>query len=414
MSNNPIVRAGALAAYLAISAAGMTLLAFPGSAAAQTEGGWRKELADKAGAAQAAGQKGNYSEAIRLLKEAKAKAPLSPQEEKGINELLLWAASASKDYKLVIATVDERIATGRVTGADLTKKLRLKATTQYSLGDYRGAAATFEKLAASGGLNADDLTLLATSQNQLKDYGRATGTIEKAIAANSKAGRGSKNVALLEMLNSIYFEADNSAKRKDVLVRLLSVAPKASNFKQLAAVLEKESARDPVVMINIYRLGSMKGLLSGDQYSKYAEAALDLSSPGEAVAMLEKGMAAGTIKKDDRNSRILEDAKQQVARLKASVAQQEKEAVATKNGENETKLATAFYTLKSYGKAAEAAQRAIAEGNSRRPDDAGMLLGVSLVHLKKTAEAKKAFAAASAMNKGKCKDVAGIWSAIAG
>lgn len=314
----------------------------------------------------------------------------------------------------MIATVDERIATGRVTGADLTRKLRLKATTQYTLRDYKGAAATFDKLAASGGLTADDLTLLATSQNQLKDYAHAPATIEKAIAANSKAGRGSKNGALLEMLNAIYFDTGNSAKRKETLVRLIAVSPKASNFKQLAEVLEKESVKDPVVMINVYRLGALKGLLSGDQYSKYAEAALDLSSPGEAVAMLEKGMAAGTVKKDDRNNRILADAKQQVERLKATVAQQEKEAVATKNGENETKLATAFYSLKNYGKAAEAAKRAIAEGNSRRPDDAGMLLGVSLVHLKKAADAKKAFAAAAAMNKGKCKDVANVWSALAG
>ena len=82
---------------------------------AQTQGGWRKELADKAAQAQAAGQKGNYSEAIRLLKEAKAKAPLSPQEEQGINELMIWAASGAKDHRLVLATVDERLATGRVT-----------------------------------------------------------------------------------------------------------------------------------------------------------------------------------------------------------------------------------------------------------------------------------------------------------
>ena len=184
MSKTSIFRAGAFAAFLSLSAAGLVLVALPDDAIAQSQGGWRKELADKAKEAQAAGQKGNYSEAIRLLKEAKTKAPLSPQEEQGINELMIWAASGAKDYKLVIATVDERLATGRVTGADLTRKLRLKATSQYSLRDYRGAAATFDKLAAQGALTADDLTLLATCQMQLKDFGRATSTLEKAIAAN--------------------------------------------------------------------------------------------------------------------------------------------------------------------------------------------------------------------------------------
>ena len=136
---------------------------------------------------------------------------------------MIWAASGAKDYKLVIATVDERLATGRVTGADLTRKLRLKATSEYSLRDYRGAAASFDKLAAQGALTADDLTLLATCQMQLKDYGRATGTLEKAIAANDKAGRGGKNAALLEMLNSAYFETKNDAKRILVLHRLMLV-----------------------------------------------------------------------------------------------------------------------------------------------------------------------------------------------
>src|SRR5262245_41152389 len=217
MSKTSMLRAGALAAVLALSEGGLVLAAWPGDAEAQTQGGWRKELADKAQSAKDAGQKGNFNEAIRLLKEAKAKAPLSPNEEQGINELLIWAASGAKDHKLVLATVDERLATGRVSGADLTRKLRLKATTHYALRDYRNAAATFDKLAAQGALTADDLTLLATCQMQLKDYGKATGTLEKAIAANDKAGRAGKNGPLLEMLNSAYFETKNDAKRKATL-----------------------------------------------------------------------------------------------------------------------------------------------------------------------------------------------------
>ena len=415
MSKSSIFRAGAFAAFLSLSAAGVVFLAMPGEAVAQqSKNGWREELANKVKDAQAAGQKGNYSEAIRLLKEAKAKAPLSPQEEQGINELLIWAASGAKDNKLVIETVDERLATGRVTGADLTRKLRLKATTQYATKDYRNAAATFDKLAAQGGLTADDLTILASCQVALKDYGRATGTLEKAIAANDKAGRSKQNPKLLAMLYSAYSETKNEPKRIQTLQRWFAVAPSSETFKYLANSYEIASDRDPVVMINVYRLGAQKGLLSGDHFGKYAETALDLSSPGEAVTSLEKGMASGAIKKDDRNNRILADAKSQVERLKTTIVQQEKEAVATKNGENETKLATGFYSLKNYAKAAESAQRAVTEGNSRRPDDAAMLLGVALTGQKKSAEAKKAFAAAAAANGGKSKDIANLWASVAG
>jgi tetratricopeptide (TPR) repeat protein len=326
---------------------------------------------------------------------------------------MIWAASGARDHKLVLATVDERLATGRVSGADLTRKLRLKATTHYALRDYRAAAAAFDKLAAQGGLTADDLTLQATSQMQLRDYGRATTTLERAIAANDKAGRSGKNAALLEMLNSAYFETKNDAKRMQTLHRLMAVAPKQSTFKQLASAYEVESARDPVVMINVYRLGASKGLLAGEQYSKYAETALDLSSPGEAVAMLEKGMAAGAIKKDDRNNKVLADAKSQVDRVKATLPQQEAEAKAIQTGEPEAKLATAYFTLKNYAKATEAAQRAVTKGNLKRPDDVNMLLGISLANSKKPVEAKKAFTAAAAAN-AKTRGVANLWTSVTG
>jgi hypothetical protein len=409
MSKSSFLGAGALAAFLAVT--GLAVVAVAPDAVAQTQGGWRKELADKAAQAQAAGQKGNYSEAIRLLKEAKAKAPLSPQEEQGINELMIWAASGAKDHRLVLATVDERLATGRVTGADLTRKMRLKATTHYALRDYRNAAAAFEKL--GGSLTADDLTLLATSQMQLRDYGKATTTLERAIAANDKAGRSGKNAALLEMLNSAYFETKNDAKRMQTLHRLMAVAPKASTFKQLANAYEVESARDPVVMINVYRLGAAKNVLSGEHYAKYAETALDLASPGEAVTMLEKGMSAGAIKKDDRNTRLLQDAKSQVDRLKATLAQQEAEAKAIATGEPSAKLATAYFTLKNYPKASEAARSAVSKGNLKRADDVNMMLGIALANGKKSAEAKKAFTAAAAAN-GKTRGVASLWSSLTG
>ncbi len=158
----------------------------------------------------------------------------------------------------------------------------------------------------------------------------------------------------------------------------------------------------------------LEGLLSGEHFAKYAETALDLSSPGEAVAMLEKGMAAGAIKKDDRNNRILADAKSQLERVKATLPQQEKEAKATKTGEPEAKLATAYFTLKNYAKATEAAQR----GDRPRATSSGLTTstccsGISLANSKKTSEAKKAFAAAAAANE-KIRGVADLWNLMGG
>jgi tetratricopeptide (TPR) repeat protein len=411
------LRASMLAAVLAMPLVGIGFLALTSDAIAQEpSGGWRKEVADKVKGAQEAGTKGNFTESIRLLKEAKAKAPLSPQEEQGVNEYLIYAASSAKDYKLVLQTVDERLATGRVTGADLVRKLRLKATTHYTIGDYRGAVAAYDKLIATqGSATADDLILMGNSQLALREYRAAIPTLEKAVVAAQKAGKPAATVGkLLEGLNASYHETKNDAKRIETLHRLMTVTPKASVFKQLQSAYEFQSQKDPVVMINIYRLGASRGLLTSDHYAKYAEVALDMASPGEAAAMLEKGMAAGAIKKDDRNNRLLQDAKAQVDRLKAGLAQLERETIATKNGDAEARLATAYFTLKNYAKAAEAGKRGIDEGKDgklRRPEDLNMLLGIALVEGNRPAEAKSAFRAAAAANE-KIRGIADLWTSM--
>jgi len=415
MLKMPNLRASLLAYVLAMPIAGIAALGFPPEAFAQMQAGWHKETADRVRSAQEAGNKGNFNEAIRVLKEAKVKGPLplSPQEEQAVNEYLIYAASSAKDYKLVLQTVDERLATGRVTGADLIRKLRLKATTLYATGDYRGAVAAFNKLIETqGSATADDLIELGSAQLVLRDFRAAIPTLEKAVVASQKAGKPAATVSkLLEGLNSAYNETKNTAKRVETLHRLMAVSPKASVFKQLASVYEVESKKDPVVMVNIYRLGSSRGLLSTDHYAKYAEVALDLASPGEAVAMLEKGMAGGAIKKDDRNNRLLADSKSQVERLKVGLAQLERETLATKNGESEAKLAIAYFTLKNYAKATEAGKRGIDEGKLRRPDDLNMLLGIALMESKKPAEARNAFKAAAEANE-KIRGVADLWSSI--
>lgn len=409
------IRTGALLALLVLPVAGVITLVVPTTAAAEQQaGGWRKEVADKAHAAQEAGKKGNFREAIRLLQEAKARGPLQPQEEQGVNELLIWAASNTRDHRLVIQTVDERIASGRVSGKDLVTKLRLKATSHYALSDYRGAIGALERLgAAQGSATADDLILLGNSQFQVRDYRAAAGTLDRAVAAAERAGKPARTIGLLlEMLNKAYFELGDEPKRLEALHRLMAVAPKTSVFDQIVNAYQRDSKGDAVIMVNLYRLGAARGLLAGDHYIHYAEAALDLSSPGEAVAMIEKGMSAGAIKRDDRNNRLLADAKAQVEKLKGAVTQQEREAMAMASGDAEARLTTVYFTLRNFPKATEAARRGVEKGRVRRMDDLHMMLGIALVETRKTTEARSAFKAAAAAN-AQMRGVADLWTTVA-
>lgn len=386
----------------------------PATAQAQQAGGWRQEVAEKAQAAQQAGQKGNFSEAIRLLKEAKSKGSLQPAEEQGVNELLIWAASSVRDYGLLAATIEERLATGRVRGADQVNKLKTLADAYYAAGDLRRASDAADRLIkARGAATADDLVLLGQLQFQLKNYRAAAPTLEQAYPAARRAGKSTRTqVQILEMLNAAYFELQDDANRMETLHQLMVVQPKTSVFEQIVGQYQREGY-DAVGMVNLYRLGLRTNVLSKEHYGKYADVALDVSSPGEAVVMLEKGLAVGAIKKDNRNERLLADAKQQLASLKSNVEQQEREARAIAAGDPDGRLARTYYTLGDYAKAAEVAKRALQKGRLDRPESVHMLLGVSLMQLKKPGEARTHFQAAAKANS-KIGGVANLWSDIAG
>lgn len=403
-----------LAFALALPMAALLVSVAPTAAEAQTSGGWRKDVAEKAQAAQDAGKKGDYQEAIRNLKAAKAMGSLSPQEEQGINELLIWSASGARDYKLLAATIEERLATGRVKGSDQVTKLDTLAKTYYSLRDYRSCANATERLIkARGSATADDLVMLGQSQFLIKDYRAAASTLDKAYPAARRAGKSTKiQVQVLETLNATYFELKDEDKRVETLHQLMLIQPKVSVFEQIVSQYEKEKV-DSVGMINLYRLGARKNTLAKDHYGKYADVALDLLSPGEAVDMLEKGMSAGAIAKDERNMRLVSDSKGQVESLKANIAQQEREAKAIADGDSDARLATTFFTLGDKAKTVEIARRALQKGKLNRPDEVQMLLGVALYDQKKMADARAAFAEAAKANP-KIAGVANLWDDLAG
>jgi tetratricopeptide (TPR) repeat protein len=190
------------------------------------------------------------------------------------------------------------------------------------------------------------------------------------------------------------------------------IQPKVSVFEQLVSQYEKDKI-DSVGMVNLFRLGSRKNVLAKDHYGKYADVALDLLSPGEAVDMLEKGMAAGGIPKDERNMRLLSDSKAQMEALKANIVQQEREAKAIADGDSDARLAVTYFTLGDKAKTVEIARRALEKGKLNRVDQVQMLLGVALYDQKKLADARAAFAAAATANP-KNAGIANLWDDIAG
>jgi tetratricopeptide (TPR) repeat protein len=404
------VRALTVAVSLALGTVAVAALPFVAEAQ-QKKLDVRPEVRKKVVAAQEAANKGNFGETIRLLKDAKSSGPLKSDEEYAVNELLIYAANSAQDYRLLAQTIEERLSSGRV--GDRLQKLNLLANTYYTLNDLpKAEEATQRLIQARGSASADDLQLLGTIQFQRKNYRAAAPTLSRAADAAARAGKSAKTQGqLLEMLNAAYFNIGDNAARIATLNRLFAVTPKSDVFGQLVTAYTKSTGGDRVAMLNLYRLGAAKGVLSKDHWPKFVDAALDLSSPGEAATALDKGMASGGIKKDDRNLRMAGEAKKQTEALKASLPQREREARALATGEADVKLAVSYFSVGDYAKAVEAAKRGIGKGKVKSLDDANFVLGIASLKLKKSADAKAAFSAAGEANP-KVKDVADLWAAV--
>ena len=218
----------AVAVALAIGAA--VLATLPTVAEAQQKKlDVRPEVRTKVKAAQDAATKGNFSEAIRQLKDAKAVGALKGDEEFAVNELLIYAANGARDYRLLAQTIEERLGSGRVP--DRLQKLNLLANTYYSLNDLGKAEESTQRLIqARGNASADDLALLGQVQFLRKNYRAASGTLDRAATAAANAGKSAKTQGqLLEMLNASYFNIGDNERRLVTLNRLFKVAPKADS-----------------------------------------------------------------------------------------------------------------------------------------------------------------------------------------
>jgi tetratricopeptide (TPR) repeat protein len=134
--------------------------------------------------------------------------------------------------------------------------------------------------------------------------------------------------------------------------------------------------------------------------------------PGEAQQVLKRGFASGTLNASnkERTQDVAEKANQQAAQDKKTLAQQEKAAQASKDGQIEVGLGEAYLSYDQNADAVAALQRGIQKGGVKDVDAAYLSLGRAYMALNNPAEAGKAFDQV----KGKqLAQIAELWSILA-
>lgn len=377
-----------------ISAASLPLATGNAGAAESAKGQTiSRSISKEMQAAQKALQANQYAESLKQLQAAEAISPLTAFDRKTIDELKGYAYLKTNDLKGAMRAYEDALATGATTPDETTRYTK----TVFSIaGQTQQPAKVIEfgkKLVEADTANGDIYMAITQSYYLQKDCKDATAWADKSIAfAREKHESPKENLYLFKL--QCAFDNNDSAGTKGTLEELIRLNGKTEYWNKLLR-FERQDEREDRNLLMIYRvMYNTNSMTAASDYMEMAQLLGDAALPGEAQAVIEKGLASGTIGADqkDRSTRLLNSVKQRADTDRKGLAQFEGEATKSAAGELDIKLGEVYYGFGDYQKAVTAITAGIGKGQIKHLDEAYVYLGLAQTNLKNTAEARKAFA----------------------
>jgi tetratricopeptide (TPR) repeat protein len=350
-------------------------------------------IAKEMTAAQKALQSSQWAEAIKNLEAAEQKSPLSPFDKKTIYDFEGYAYVKLNKLKEAEQAYENAIATGQYSPEEASKTTRMLFRLSAGNQQYAKALDFGKQVAESGAANTDDLAVMSQIYYLQKDCKNSAIWADKAIASARKAGEAPKE-NLFQFKLQCASDAGDNAAMASVLVDLIKLTNKTNYWNTLLRI-ERQDERDDHNLLMIYRIMyDTDSMTAGSDYMEMAQLLGDAALPGEASAVLDKGMGSGkfTEQKDkDRATRLLNSLKPRAEADKKSEASFDAEAAKNPAGELDVKSGEVYYGSGDFGAAVTAINRGLQKQGIKHLDEAYVYLGRSDVQLKNIADAKKAF-----------------------
>ncbi len=319
-------------------------------------GGFLKE-------AQSLAAAGNYKAALAKISQAEGVSDKTSDESSIISQMKQYIGVKSGDASL-----------GGSAAA------RAKFSNDYNARNYAAVIADGDLLAKNGGLTNSDKQVIAQSYYLMKN---AAGCV-KYIKANF-AG---PDDTTLELLNRCAYDAGDEATQRTALETLVSRSGKTEHWAALLKQSERAKALTDHQSLDIYRLKNLTGTIAtAEEYILLAQLAIQLKLPGEAQAVVEKGVAAGVLK-DARSQRLLTLAKTQAAQQNAGRAAAAAAAAKDPNGDALIAIAEQKWGIGDKGALADAQA---AQAKAKDKDNAALVLGKAQIANGLKADAAKTF-----------------------
>src|SRR3569833_973395 len=355
-----------------------------------------KELAPSLKAAQEALQKKQLPEAIAKLKEAEGNPKKTPYDQHIINELAGVAYAKQNNKAEATKNNENEINDGFLDEKELPGRIKAVAQMNYQLKNY-DKAIEYGNRAIKGGFADDEMKTLVGQSYYLKgDYKGTLKFYDEIIAQQIKAGQTPKDEPLQLALSACVKLNDQDCTTRE-LERLVVFYPKPEYWQNLLYSVRSAKDLGDKNTLQVYRLMSELDVLKDPtDYTEMAQLAIEQGNPGEAQAILEKGMQTGVFsdaRQKDKNQRLLESAKKAAQQDQASLSKVEADANNSSTGDKNVGVGLAYLGYQQYDKALDQLNKGVTKGGVKNDAEAHLLLGIAQLKNGKKDDAVKSFKA---------------------
>ncbi len=336
-----------------------------------------------------------FKEALAKLREVDAVPNKTANENFLLEQMRASAASQAGDNEAAIKAFQAVFNSGRLSEADQGKYAASLASLYYRAKEYANAA-TWAQRALKANPNDNAMReLMIQSYFQAGDYANASKEALADIQAAEKAGITPPEAKLQLLANVAARNGGDKAAYLTAMDKLVTYYPKKEYWADLLRRIESRPGFSSRLTLELYRLkAATKTLSTPNEYSEYAQLALQEQQAAEGKKILDEGFANGVLGKGaeaERQKRLLALATQKLAEAPNDLKASEAEAATSRDGSQLVRVGLAYTGMGEYDKGIGLIQQGINKGGLKHKDDANLQLGIALMRAGQKGRAASVF-----------------------
>lgn len=346
----------------------------------------------------------NWAAAAAALAAAQAGAQ-SPVARFEVGRLQYQIGNGTQNTETQLAGLEAMLASGGVPANAMPALLGARANIAIQARDWTTAEQRLTQLLELQPNNADRLYQLAEVKIALNKRPEALALYQRLFQALEGAGQ-QPTEQQLRRAAALAGELRNTQLAAQLNDRLLRAHPTAASWQNALFPLRQAAGEDAPMALDVRRLMLVAGAFPrSNDYLEFASRLDRAAQWGEAKAVIDEGIARGTVSASDPTARqMLAAANTRIAQDRPGLAAMRTRAMAAATGREARIAGDTHYGYGEYAAAAELYRAALQKGG----EDANLLntrLGASLARAGRTAEAQAALRAVT----GPRSTLAGYW-----